>query len=783
MPRRLLTLFGPCLFALTGKASAVPTAPESPSPPGSTPAEASAPAYGSAPAGDPAPANAVPPAEAQVLEVKGRRPEPGPRGRGAQTVSRTEFEERQARSVPEALRAVPGVAIQQTSHGQASPYVRGLTGQRTVLQFDGFRLNHALFRQGPNQYLFTVDPATVERARVVRGSASVLLGSEAIGGAILLSPREPRLESGSDGLGFHPRLELRHATQDRERGGRAEFDVQFGPDTAVLAGLGARTLDLLEAGGPIEGPRGTEPQSPCFEVDGRTLCVDREGVPPPEAGPRRLQHGTGFDELTADARLVHALGGGDRLTAAAYVYRQYDAPRTDLCPPPEATAEECMQYDEQFRTHVYGKGQLSPGLDGLQKLTVGLGFQRYHEKRRLERPLSYTTLIGRDDVDMLEGYLQAETATLTLGTAALRLRTDYGASATREAITSRAWTIFTSSTTGASTVFPQDRGVYLDESGFFQAGVYAQPSLTLYERVTLRGGARVGFARAEAPAEAESASAAVDQSWTMAVFNGGAEWRIFRTLTLLGAVEQGVRPPNLDDLTARQATGRGYQLENPALAPERALTVETGLRFERSRGLIEAWAFRTTIDGAMERRRATCPPGNFECGANRAPLQLVNTDGTAVVEGLEGLIQGRLPHGFAFGAGITYTRGESDNPMRGLADQVADRKRVPLSRIAPLNGNVDVSWHGPRDGLYVGATWWWAALQDELSYGDTIDARIPRGGTPGFDRFDVRAGLRIPDRFALSLVFENATDAAYRVHGSSINGPGRGLVVNVEFMR
>jgi iron complex outermembrane receptor protein/hemoglobin/transferrin/lactoferrin receptor protein len=185
----------------------------------------------------------------------------------------------------------------------------------------------------------------------------------------------------------------------------------------------------------------------------------------------------------------------------------------------------------------------------------------------------------------------------------------------------------------------------------------------------------------------------------------------------------------------------------------------------------------------MERRRANCPAGNLECGANRAPIQLVNTAGTAVVQGLEGLLQARLPHGFGLAAGITYTEGESDNPMRGLADQDADQRRVPMSRIAPLNGNVDVSWHGPSDGLYLGATWWWAALQDELSFGDRVDARIPRGGTPGFDRFDVRAGLRIPDRFALSLVFENATDAAYRVHGSSINGPGRGLVVNLELMR
>ena len=76
------------------------------------------------------------------------------------------------RSAPDALRGVPGVSVQQTSHGQASPYVRGLTGQRVVHLFDGIRLNTGIYRQGPNQYFFTVVSATLERLEVVRGSAS-----------------------------------------------------------------------------------------------------------------------------------------------------------------------------------------------------------------------------------------------------------------------------------------------------------------------------------------------------------------------------------------------------------------------------------------------------------------------------------------------------------------------------------------------------------------------------------------------------------------------------------
>ena len=48
------------------------------------------------------------------------------------TLDSEEMRERQVRTLPEALRELPGVNVQKTSNGQGSPYIRGFTGFRNL---------------------------------------------------------------------------------------------------------------------------------------------------------------------------------------------------------------------------------------------------------------------------------------------------------------------------------------------------------------------------------------------------------------------------------------------------------------------------------------------------------------------------------------------------------------------------------------------------------------------------------------------------------------------------
>ena len=57
----------------------------------------------------------------------------------------------------------PGVFLQHTTPGQGAVVVRGLMGSEVLHPVAGFRLNHAIFRNAPTQYLALVAPGTVER--------------------------------------------------------------------------------------------------------------------------------------------------------------------------------------------------------------------------------------------------------------------------------------------------------------------------------------------------------------------------------------------------------------------------------------------------------------------------------------------------------------------------------------------------------------------------------------------------------------------------------------------
>src|SRR5512133_2315770 len=72
-------------------------------------------------------------------------------------LTRKSLDDFSPRTTPEALINMNGVFVQKTNHGGGSPFIRGLTGNQTLLLLDGIRLSNSVVRYGPNQYFNTID--------------------------------------------------------------------------------------------------------------------------------------------------------------------------------------------------------------------------------------------------------------------------------------------------------------------------------------------------------------------------------------------------------------------------------------------------------------------------------------------------------------------------------------------------------------------------------------------------------------------------------------------------
>ncbi len=111
-------------------------------------------------------------------------------------ISRREIEKSGKRTVAEILGDVPGLTlVSQGGQGQLTQvFFRGLSSGQTLVLLDGIELNDPL---NPERFFdfSNLSLAEIEKIEIVRGTQSVLQGSDAIGGVIHLTTRKSRSSS------------------------------------------------------------------------------------------------------------------------------------------------------------------------------------------------------------------------------------------------------------------------------------------------------------------------------------------------------------------------------------------------------------------------------------------------------------------------------------------------------------------------------------------------------------------------------------------------------------
>jgi len=152
--------------------------------------------------------------------------------------------------VGEVLARLPGVSATSFSPGASRPVLRGFQGERVRVLVDGIGAIDA--SNTSTDHAVTIDPLTAERIDVLRGPATLLYGSSAIGGAVnVIDKRIPRR------LGHEP----------------IHLDANAALDTAYDLREGAASLDMPLFGGLAAHFDGSWRTTNDVEIAGYTLAA------------------------------------------------------------------------------------------------------------------------------------------------------------------------------------------------------------------------------------------------------------------------------------------------------------------------------------------------------------------------------------------------------------------------------------------------------------------------------------------------------------------------------
>lgn len=428
----------------------------------------------------------------------------------------------------DALASEVGVYLQQTTVGQGAAIIRGLKGSEILHLVDGLRLNNAIFRNAPTQYLSLVAPGSIERMEVVRGSPTSLYGSDAVGGVIQVISRLPRFDDDR----FQVSREVAAGVDSAELGKSLRGSLEFGNrERAALV-------------------------SAAWQESGNRRTGSGERVAP-----------SGFESYSARTAFVLRPDESQSWVADLQFTRQPETPRVDELVPgfgetEPASSEFFFAPNERYFArlrHTRDDGWLQADW------TIDAGWQRINDDRRSRNFGAPERTLEKNRSDL---YGVSVNATRDLGLAAWVV----GVEAYHDTVHSSRVEVDIS-----SGVRSERQSRFPDGASVQQRALFANVSRPFGDRHALAGGVRVSSV--DIDLTATTVSDAADISINDASADLGWVFDVSDTVQLAANLGHGFRAPNIFDLgTLGERPGNRFNIPNPALESERVTQYDIGLR-------------------------------------------------------------------------------------------------------------------------------------------------------------------------------------------------------------
>ena len=711
-------------------------------------------------------------------------------------IGREQIERMNAPTTPQILRETEGVWTQQTTVGQGSPLLRGLTGYQAFLAIDGVRLNNSTFRSGPNQYLVTISPDNLDRVEVLRGAGSMLYGSGAMGGVISMFTKDTILDGATEEWNIQSRAFTRFASASSERLGRLEV-VGSQKQLGFSVGASARWFGNINPGSGYDLHYANRK----FEI----VTDKPEGVkisdgPPKDVPDRWLvdsEGPLGWNAYDGDAKLSYKLNDASTVSLAYQLWRQPQTPRYDKIAPRE--------YDEFFfqpqdRDLLYATYLSKPATGAIDQIQFTTSFHRQKEGRN-ELLRDVTERRERfDTVNTLGFSAQAIHSSLP------KQRVVAGGEFYFDTVASQ--TIKTNTENGSEQV-DDTKGRFIDGSQFWDANLYVQDEIELHELLELTLGGR--FTRYNTNADLSVRSEQFgdfNEFGNALTYSAGLVASVTNGLNIVGNFATSFRAPSLNDTTAVEVTNEGIDSPSPDLESERGWTAEGGFKarypwFVGSltlfHGRVSDLVTRVPVEDAYAGQALPSLIKEIQQHNPGVNVYVFDNVDDVQIQGVEftGMAPIRIQSGLSLYGNAMFTRGKV-LVLNGAAPDPDNPWEERIRREPPLNGMVGIRWEPPAQRFWAEFFVRAATEQRRLNRSDIRDPRIPGTtrdtgevefdangaaigeGSPGWMTLNLRGGFQVTQYNRLTLALENLLDKRYREHGSGINAPGFNLIVSLD---
>ncbi|WAB97153.1 MULTISPECIES: TonB-dependent receptor [Pseudomonas] len=665
--------------------------------------------------------------------------------------TREQLDRQNVNDIQELVRYEPGVSVGGVGQrsGLNGYNIRGIDGERILTQIDGVSIPDSFF-YGP--YAQTqrnyVDPEIVKRVEILRGPASVLYGSNAIGGAVSYFTLDPddiikpgrdvgaRLKTGYssaddswltsatvagrqgdfDGL-LHVSQRNGHETESYgEHGGTGLSRTEANPEdvrtTNVLAKLGWNYADDARFGLTYERYKDDRDQNILSAVGGPFIpgfgamnsYRTRQGNDTVTRERFGINHEFGLDSLVADHvkwSLNYQIAKTDQRTDELYV----------------ASGRQVLR--DRQTTYKDRQWVFDAQLD--KAFSIG----------QTDHLLTYGTTIKHEEVT---GSRSGSGTCVAIGGTCTAIGQD--SSRDGQALVSD----FPDPTINTYSLFVQDE-IRWNNWTFLPGARYdytrMEPKFT---DEFLRGIQGSGAA----PGSLDDS----DKKWHRLSPKFGLTYAFNENYTWYGQYAEGFRTP-----TAKSMYGRfenptlGYSVQgNPGLEPEKSKSYETGLRGNFDAGNFSAAVFYNKYRDFIDEDAVQ--------SANLETTFQANNIKHATIKGAE--VKGRLnldhfgaPEGLYTQGSIAYAHGRNDDNGQ------------PLNSVNPLTGVFGLGYEQPNYGGLLS----WTLVKRKTRVDDTTffapDGQSSQFRTPGYGVLDLSGFYKVTDDVTVNAGLYNLTDKKY----------------------